>query len=172
MYASQLGELVLTSDRNVLTGVWYPEHLDLNALELVERADELPILLQTRRWLDDYFAGHKPSELPKIRLEGTPFQLMVWELLQEIPYGATTTYGSLATRVAQRMGRAHMSAQAIGGAVASNPISILVPCHRVVGANGRLTGYAGGLERKCALLEREGVELACFADYPARGLFD
>ena len=109
----------------------------------------------TRRWLDIYFSGREPGFSVPIHLEGTAFQTAVWRRLCAIPYGQTMTYGEIAGQMAREEGRAHLSAQAVGGAVGRNPVSILVPCHRVVGANGRLTGYAGGLERKQWLLELE-----------------
>ena len=111
-------------------------------------------------WLDRYFAGKRPdpSEL-LLKPEGSPFRQTVWRLLLEIPYGQVTTYGQLAKKMAEFMGRESMSAQAVGGAVGQNPISIIIPCHRVVGTNGSLTGYAGGLQKKIRLLELEGVDL-------------
>ena len=108
-----------------------------------------------------YFSGHEPEFQPPIHWSGTPFQQTVWGLLRQIPYGATITYGELAVRAAEQLGRPGMSAQAVGGAVARNPISVLVPCHRVVGADGSLTGYAGGLERKRRLLDLEAAGRTC-----------
>lgn len=118
------------------------------------------ILEQAVGWLEDYFAGKQPQikELPLAPSGGT-FRQMVWEILMEIPYGGLTTYGEIAKKVAERMGRNRMSAQAVGGAVGHNPISIIIPCHRVVGANGSLTGYAGGIEKKIMLLTHEGVDM-------------
>ncbi|MGM9582461.1 MAG: methylated-DNA--[protein]-cysteine S-methyltransferase [Phascolarctobacterium sp.] len=113
------------------------------------------VLDQTKQWLDEYFAGRCPAFTPPIKPQGTPFQKLVWQLLLEIHYGSTTTYGELARAVAQQLGKQRMSAQAVGQAVGHNPIAIIVPCHRVLGKNGQLTGYAGGLERKKALLELE-----------------
>lgn len=116
---------------------------------------DLPIFEQTKKWLDSYFHGETPVFTPQLRLQGTEFQIMVWEILLAIPYGQTVTYGEIAARIAAQKGLAKMSAQAVGGAVGSNPIALIVPCHRVVGAQGKLTGYAGGLERKAKLLELE-----------------
>ena len=118
---------------------------------------------------DRYFAGEKPSplELP-LAPAGTPFQRAVWEQLEQIPYGATTTYGAIAQTLARAMGRPSLSPQAVGSAVGRNPISIVIPCHRVVGADSSLTGYAGGLERKKWLLQHEGVDVSRFT-LPKRG---
>ncbi len=121
---------------------------------------DAPALAAVRRWLDAYFAEQAPSTgaLP-LRPEGSPFRQAVWKLLRDIPYGQVTTYGQLAQRLAAQRGVPHLSAQAVGGAVGHNPLSILIPCHRVVGADGSLTGYAGGMERKKALLTLEGVDV-------------
>ena len=112
-------------------------------------------LAEAARWLDAYFSGREPDFLPPLRPRGSPFQLAVWRKLLEIPYGQTTTYGAIARAVASDEGRASVPAQAVGGAVGRNPLSVFIPCHRVVGASGSLTGYAGGLDRKIALLELE-----------------
>ena len=109
------------------------------------------------RWLDVYFAGKNPGEIPPIQLDGTPFQLEVWRILQTIPYGERTTYGEIAKNIAKKRGIAKMSARAVGGAVGRNPISIFVPCHRVVSSNGKLTGYASGIEKKIKLLKLENI---------------
>ena len=122
-----------------------------------------PVLAAAGRWLDLYFAGRRPHFTPPLHLTGTEFRMAVWSLLQEIPYGETTTYGELARQLAQRLEVPHMSAQAVGGAVGHNPISLMIPCHRVVGTNGSLTGYGGGIQRKKALLELECADM--------RGLF-
>lgn len=124
---------------------------------------------QACAWLDSYFAGEQPDPVSlSLAPAGSTFQQVVWRLLLEIPYGSTTTYGELAVLAAQRVGREHMSAQAVGGAVGHNPVSIIIPCHRVVGASGSLTGYAGGVSRKLWLLEHEGVDCAGFF-IPTRG---
>lgn len=122
-----------------------------------------------RKWLDRYFSGQKPcpDELP-LAPEGTEFQKLIWGLLCEIPYGTVTTYGDLAKKAAARMGRDTMSGQAVGGVLAHNPVSIIIPCHRVVGSGGSLTGYAGGLERKIWLLDHEGVDVSRFS-VPEKG---
>jgi methylated-DNA-[protein]-cysteine S-methyltransferase len=117
------------------------------------------LLVALRSWLKGYFSGmNSELDLP-LAPRGTPFQQAVWKILLRIPRGATITYGEIARKVAEEMGRPHMSAQAVGGAVGRNPIAILIPCHRVVGADGSLTGYAGGLEKKRALLRLEGIPM-------------
>lgn len=152
-----LGRMTLASDGTHLIGAWFDgQKYDRAVLapSAVRRPD-LPVFVETRVWLDRYFRGEKPPALPPIRVRGSDFRRRISELLRAIPYGETRTYGDLARDVARALGRPHMSAQAVGGAVGHNPISILVPCHRVVGRNGELTGYAGGLDRKRALLELE-----------------
>ena len=119
----------------------------------------MPVLGDACRWLDVYFSGQEPDFLPPLHPHGSEFQLAVWELLLQIPYGQTTTYGALARQLAARRGLSRMSAQAVGGAVGHNPISLLIPCHRVVGTNGSLTGYAGGLDKKIRLLELEHADM-------------
>lgn len=157
-YESPLGGMALAADDAGLTGLWFegqkyfPQGLD----RACERRD-LPVFEAAARWLDAYFAGRAPEETPPLHLTGTAFQTEVWALLRAVPYGQTVTYGQLAARLAQARGVAHMSAQAVGGAVGHNPISIIIPCHRVLGADGGLTGYAGGVERKAALLRLEGA---------------
>ena len=118
---------------------------------------EIPVFHQVKRWLDIYFSGQQPDFMPPLHMSGTPFQMAVWETLREIPYGQTTTYGAIARKIARQRGLSKMSAQAVGQAVGRNELSILVPCHRVVGADGTLTGYGGGLELKRKLLELEGA---------------
>ena len=122
---------------------------------------ELPVLLMAKQWFDDYFSGKRPeiSKLPLLPIGG-PFRQIIWQILCEIPYGQTTTYGEISKKAAARMGKEHMSAQAVGGAVGHNPISVIIPCHRVVGTNGSLTGYAGGVNKKIKLLEHEGADVS------------
>ena len=155
-YASPLGGLLLAADEQGLIGLWFDgaRHFAANLPEAREEK-RTPILDETARWLDDYFSGGQPDFTPPLHLIGSAFRLRVWARLLEIPYGQTTTYGALA----KRLNAGHMSAQAVGGAVGHNPISIIVPCHRVVGTNGSLTGYAGGLDRKIKLLEIEKKDM-------------
>ena len=153
---SPLGNILLSADEIGLTGLWFEGekyYADALPREHIER--ETPVLTDTKRWLDVYFTGREPDFTPLLHPAGSPFRQTVWQLLLEIPYGQTTTYGALA----KRLGGVHMSAQAVGGAVGHNPISIIVPCHRVTGANGSLTGYAGGLDRKIRLLEIEQTDM-------------
>ncbi len=156
-YRSPLGQIVLGSDGEALTGLWFAGQKYFPTAAMVP--DEgLSLFYAARTWLDGYFAGARPdpAALP-IAPAGSDFRRLIWSLLLEIPYGRTATYGALAESAAQALGLASMSAQAVGGAVGHNPISILIPCHRVLGADGSLTGYAGGLERKRWLLEHEGA---------------
>lgn len=159
-YNSPLGGILLAADEIGLTGLWfdgakyYAAHLDP---EQEER--ETPDLARTKEWLTVYFSGKEPDFLPPLHMTGTPFQLSVWENLLKIPYGKTVTYGAIAERIAAQRGLPHMSAQAVGGAVGHNKISIIIPCHRVIGTNGSLTGYAGGIDRKLSLLHLEKAEL-------------
>ena len=150
IYYSPIGPLWLTSDGEALTGLW----MQPAETTVPDGAD--PILQKAVNWLDSYFRGKQPSPdaLP-LSPAGTDFQHLVWEILLTIPYGATRTYGDIAREAANRMGKAKMSAQAVGGAVGRNPISIIIPCHRVIGAKGALTGYAGGLAKKEWLLRHE-----------------
>lgn len=157
--ASPVGRLTLASDGHALTGVWMQgQKYDGATLQAHTQQREVPIFTQTRAWLEDYFAGQKPCNHPLLAPEGSPFRKAVWKILCAIPYGQLTTYGQIARQLEQTLGK-RVSAQAVGGAVGHNPISILIPCHRVVGSNGSLTGYAGGLDRKIWLLRHEGVNL-------------
>lgn len=152
-----LGAITLASDGTNLTGIWFDgQKSDRAGLSgaLVGKPD-LPIFNRTRQWLDVYFTGRDPSFKPKLAFGGSEFRQAVMDELLAIPFGETTTYGAIARNLARKWGRKTLSAQAVGGAVGHNPISIIVPCHRVVGANGSLTGYAGGLDRKEALLRLE-----------------
>lgn len=162
-YASPLGLLMLASDGDNLVGLWIEGQKyfgDTVDEDMTEKGD-LPVFTATKNWLDKYFAGQKPAiaDLP-LAPTGGAFRKAVWNILCEIPYGQYITYGDIAKAVAVRMGKASMSSQAVGGAVGHNPISIIIPCHRVVGANGSLTGYAGGISKKIKLLEREGVDMS------------
>lgn len=182
-YSSPVGILTLISDRESLLSLKFekerypfdfPKNGHLTVLPAYSQGgeDSSPLcqdraaseqlakqipkpLCQAVSWLDCYFSGQKPEFLPPVRLEGSQFRLRVWEELLKIPYGATVTYGSIARQLAGEQGRSHMSAQAVGGAVGHNPIGIIIPCHRVVGADGSLTGFGGGIEVKRALLELE-----------------
>lgn len=159
-YSSPLGEMLLAADKAGLTGLWFEgQKYFARSLEQEYLEQEIPVLTQAKEWLDLYFSGKRPDFEVPLHLTGTDFQNEVWEILRAVPYGQTTTYGEIAKTLAARRGLAHMSAQAVGGAVGHNPISVMVPCHRVVGADGSLTGYAGGIDKKEALLrlERRGA---------------
>ena len=155
-YTSPIGDILLAADDAGLTGLWFQgQKYFARGLEKEQEERNLPVFDQTKTWLDLYFSGKEPDFLPPLHLIGTDFQKQVWEILLAIPYGKTTTYGKIAGQIAQRRGLAHMSAQAVGGAVGHNPISIIVPCHRVLGTDGSLTGYAGGVDKKIHLLSLE-----------------
>lgn len=161
-YKSPVGEILLVSNENSIIGLWIDQQKYISSTmpKDIAEEDDIPILQEGVAWLDDYFSGKKPkiSSLP-LAPHGGEFKQAVWKILTEIPYGELTTYGKIAKEVAKRMGKARMSAQAVGGAVGHNPISIIIPCHRVVGANGNLTGYAGGIEKKVTLLTHEGINM-------------
>lgn len=155
-YDSPMGGILLAADEIGLTGVWFDgQKYFARGLPKERTERNTPVLSAAKCWLDVYFTGREPDFMPPLNPIGSEFQRAVWELLLQIPYGQTTTYGALAQKLAQHQGLAHMSAQAVGGAVGRNKISILIPCHRVVGTGGRLTGYAGGVDRKAGLLELE-----------------
>lgn len=169
-YDSPLGRITMASDGESLIGLWFDgqKHFGLLGHGSAPRgtwADgTCPVLDETREWLDLYFSGQRPSFTPRLHLLGTPFRQAVWQQLLHIPYGQTTTYGTLANRVALNQRPTSMAARAVGGAVGHNPIAIIVPCHRVVGSNGSLTGYASGTERKLWLLrmEENGTRLPAY----------
>ncbi|MCD8116971.1 MAG: methylated-DNA--[protein]-cysteine S-methyltransferase [Oscillospiraceae bacterium] len=153
-WTSPLGPVTLAGEGDALTGLWFDGQKYFG--EKLGPEGDLPVFRQAVQWLEVYFSGRDPGPVPPVRLRGTAFQMAVWEQLRAIPYGETTTYGAIARTVAAQRGLDSMSAQAVGSAVGRNPVSIIVPCHRVIGANGSLTGYAGGLDKKAALLALEG----------------
>lgn len=161
-YTSPLGGITLASNGKALTGLWFDGQKYFGASlskEYEER--ELPVFEQTDRWLDIYFSGKEPDFTPPIEMETTPFRKAVWRIMLEIPFGRTMTYGEIADKIAGQKGLPSMSAQAVGGAVAHNAISLIIPCHRVIGADGSLTGYAGGVQKKKWLLEMEkGLQIS------------
>ena len=158
-YDSPLGGMTMASDGEALIGLWFDgQQYFASTLGNNQEQRMLPIFEDTSRWLDVYFSGQKPDFTPKLRLIGTPFRQLVWQQLLAIPYGQTVSYADIAHHIAQQRGLTSMSAQAIGGAVGHNPISLIIPCHRVVGTDGSLTGYAAGLERKRWLLNLEKGE--------------
>lgn len=157
-YVAPIGNLKIVSDEKSIIGLWIQGQKYFQSTIINEEIsiETVPILKQAKQWLKRYFAGEKP--LPKelsLKPKGSDFRNLVWEILCKIPYGEVTTYGEIAKEVAQKMHKEKMSAQAVGGAVGYNPISIIIPCHRVIGTNGNLTGYAGGIELKKKLLDFE-----------------
>ena len=162
-YDSPMGGILLAADEIGLTGLWFDgeKYFADNLLdEHIER--ETPILKEAKRWLDIYFTGREPDFMPPLHPIGSAFRQSVWEILLQIPYGQTVTYGEIARQLADKQGIAKMSAQAVGGAVGHNEISVIIPCHRVVGTSGSLTGYAGGVDKKAALLKLERADMSNF----------
>ncbi|SBV96894.1 Methylated-DNA--protein-cysteine methyltransferase [uncultured delta proteobacterium] len=170
-YDSPLGSITLASDGENLVGLWIEGQKYFAATVKEETVEKpgLPVFATVTAWLDAYFAGKKPdiASLP-LAPAGGAFRKAVWDILCEIPYGHCTTYGEIAKKTAARLRKPSMSSQAVGGAVGHNPISIIIPCHRVVGSNGSLTGYAGGIDKKIHLLRLEGADMAGFF-IPAKG---
>lgn len=162
-YDAPIGGILLAADEIGLTGLWFDgEKYFADNLPEAHIEQETPILAAARRWLDIYFAGREPDFMPPLHPIGSAFRQAVWEILLQIPYGQTTTYGEIARQLAEKQGLARMSAQAVGGAVGHNEISVIIPCHRVVGTNGSLTGYAGGIDKKVKLLELECADMHGF----------
>ena len=159
-YNSPLGKVTLASDGVSLVGLWFKgQKFFASSLSDTCSEEELPIFDETIKWLDTYFSGNKPNFTPRILMSGNHFRKSIWNIFLTIPYGQTVTYGEIASEYAIENGISKMSAQAVGGAIAHNTVSIIIPCHRVVGASGNLTGYAGGIERKRKLLNIEGLEI-------------
>ena len=155
-YDSPLGRIQMASDEIGLTVLYFEgAKYDADRLSAGCLEQETKILSAGKRWLDLYFGGKNPDFLPPLHPKGSAFQMTVWNMLLEIPYGKTISYGEIARKIAEKRGISRMSAQAVGGAVGHNPIAIIIPCHRVVGADGSLTGYAGGIDKKIKLLELE-----------------
>lgn len=161
-YNSPLGTIVMEGDGEFLTGLWFEASAD-SAKHKIGTEKDLPIFKETSRWLDVYFSGKNPDFTPKYEvLNMTPFREKVIKIMEKIPYGKTITYNDIATEIAKQLGIKKMSAQAVGGAVGWNPICIIVPCHRVVGVNGNLTGYGSGLKNKVELLKLEHNDISKF----------
>lgn len=160
-YDSPVGPLTIGSDGRYLIGVWFEgQKYDRDVISGEEtefRNDS--VINKTIKWLDTYFEGKDPGDVPPVRIIGTEFKRMVCDIMLRIPFGKTMTYGEIAGIIAGKKGIKKMSAQAVGGAVGHNPVSIIVPCHRVVGTGGNLTGYGGGIDKKVWLLENEGIDL-------------
>ena len=163
VYKSPIGTINMRSDGEYLTGLWFPHSRDEKKHDFEYEQKDLKIFDETKKWLDIYFSGKNPDFLPKYKLENlTPFRKQVIDILLKIPYGTTITYNDIAKEIAKNKGIHKMSAQAVGGAVGWNPICIIIPCHRVVGKNGSLTGYGGGIRKKIMLLDFENVDMKDF----------
>lgn len=159
-YDSPLGAILLAADETGLTGLWFDGQKFFARDLPAERVEQnTPTLSEVKRWLDIYFTGKEPDFMPPLHPIGSAFRRSVWDILLRIPYGQTTTYGEIARQLAEKQGRPRIAAQAVGGAVGHNKISIIIPCHRVVGTNGSLTGYAGGIDKKVKLLEWEHTDM-------------
>ncbi len=157
-YDSPLGGIMMAGDGEALTGLWFDgQKYFADTLSEEHTAKDLPVFEQTDHWLDVYFSGKAPDFIPPLNMKATPFRKAVWGILLSIPFGHTMTYGEIAGMIAKQKGLPSMSAQAVGGAVGHNSISLIIPCHRVIGSNGNLTGYAGGLEKKRRLLAMESI---------------
>ena len=163
IYKSKLGSILLSADEIGLTGLWFEgQKYFANTLPEEHISQETSILTDAKKWLDVYFSGEEPKFTPALHLTGSTFRQAVWQILLQIPYGQTITYGEIARQMSEMQNTPHMSAQAVGGAVGHNEISIIIPCHRVVGTNGSLTGYAGGIDKKIALLNLEHTDMSHF----------
>lgn len=168
-YNSPLGGILLAADEIGLTGLWFNgQKYFARSLPAGYTEQNTPALSEAKRWLEVYFTGKEPDFMPPLHIVGSAFRRAVWEILFQIPYGKTTTYGEIARQLAEKQKLPRMSAQAVGGAVGHNEISIIIPCHRVVGTNGSLTGYAGGIDKKIKLLELEHTDMSSFF-VPKRG---
>lgn len=164
-YESPIGRMLLAADDAGLIGLWFEgQKYFARCLGRETEEKEMPVFAEAKRWLDIYFSGKEPDFTPPLHFIGTDFQKEVWDILCTIPYGQTMTYGAIADQLAKKRGLSRMSAQAVGGAVGHNNLSIIVPCHRVVGSDGSLTGYAGGIERKAFLLNLENAKISNSSD--------
>lgn len=162
-YHSPLGGITVSSNGIEITGLWFDgqKYFGDTLPENYEEKD-LPVFEKTKKWLDIYFSGKAPDFIPPLKMETTSFRKAVWEIMLTIPFGQTMTYGEIADKIAKKKGISKMSAQAVGGAVGHNSISLIIPCHRVVGTNGSLTGYAGGIDKKVQLLTIEKADMSAF----------
>lgn len=162
-YHSPFGGITISSNGIEITGLWFDgqKYFGDTLPENYEEKD-LPVFEKTKKWLDIYFSGKAPDFIPPLKMETTSFRKAVWEIMLTIPFGQTMTYGEIADKIAKKKGISKMSAQAVGGAVGHNSISLIIPCHRVVGTNGSLTGYAGGIDKKVQLLTMEKADMSAF----------
>lgn len=160
-YHSPLGGITISCNGSEITGLWFDGQKYFgDTLPEDYGEKDFPVFEKTKGWLDIYFSGRNPDFMPPLKMETTPFRKAVWEIMLTIPFGQTMTYGQIADILAKQSGLERMSAQAVGGAVAHNSISLLIPCHRVVGTNGSLTGYAGGIQKKVQLLTMEKADMS------------
>lgn len=160
-YNSNLGKIIIVADNRYIYGLYFDNQKYLpENLEKLEINNNSPIIKQVKLWLEEYFNGKKPNlENLTIKLIGSEFKMLVWSVLKTIPYGKTITYGEIAKTLARKTNKEKISARAVGNAVGHNSLSIIIPCHRVIGANGKITGYAGGIDKKIALLKLEGINV-------------
>lgn len=160
-YQSPLGEITLASDGSHIVGLWFEEgrYFGESLSKETTVGETVPVFQEAKRWLDLYFSGKDPGITPPLKVRGSAFRKRICEIMAQIPYGKVRTYGDIARQVAKEKGLAKMSAQAVGGAVGHNPISLMIPCHRVVGTSGSLTGYGGGMWRKVKLLQLEKTDM-------------
>lgn len=162
-YSSPLGGITAASDGEAVMGLWFDgQKYFADTLPQKYEEKDLPVFCDLKRWLDIYFSGKAPDFTPPLLINTTPFRKAVWEIMLTIPYGHTMTYAEIAAKIAEQRGIDRMSAQAVGGAVGHNSISIIIPCHRVVGSDGNLTGYAGGIDKKVRLLTLEQADMSAF----------
>ncbi|MBO4738609.1 MAG: methylated-DNA--[protein]-cysteine S-methyltransferase [Bacteroidales bacterium] len=159
-YNSPLGNITMGADGENLVGLWFDnQQYFASTMASNTQKKDLPVFQMACMWLDMYFSGQAPDFVPPVKITASPFRHLVWNILQSISFGTVLTYKDIAEKIARQTGRQHMSAQAVGGSIAHNPVSIIIPCHRVIGSNGNLIGYAGGLYRKQKLLALEGIVL-------------
>ena len=160
-YESPLGGITMASDGTALIGLWFDGQRHFAETLAPEHGERrLPVFDEADRWLDVYFSGRAPEFTPALNMRTTPFRRAVWEILLTVPYGRTATYGQIAEALAWKNGAGSVSARAVGGAIGHNAVSLIIPCHRVIGSDGSLTGYAGGIGRKTELLRLEKTDIA------------
>lgn len=162
IYNSELGKIVIVANNNAVTDIWFDDKNEIALLYDQFIFEDIPVIEETRKWMDLFFSGKDPGSIPNTFLTGSEFQMTVWDIIKKIPYGEIVTYKDIANKIVEIRGEGKMSAQAVGGAVGKNPIPILIPCHRVIGKNGKLTGFGCGIDRKVRLLEIEKNDISKF----------